>query len=307
MSQTTSRTGNQQTDTYVGFRALVLGLFLFSGVSGLIYEVVWSRMFVLVLGSTVYAVSTVLGVFMGGLALGSWLFGKVADRPGANGLRIYGWLELGIGVFGLLLPTLIHASDVIYRAAWPGVSDSFVGLLALRVLLVAMILIVPSTLMGGTLPVLSRFLVRSRRRTGLEIGILYAINTLGAVLGCFIAGFFPLEYLGIRQALLTAAVLNFAVGAAAVLWSRRAAAATAGEMPEEAPSNVRRYTPAQVRLALILYAFSGFAALALEVLWVRSLMYFTSVDTYAFTAMLSAFLCGIGLGSLIMSGSSPRP
>lgn len=277
-------------------------LFLFSGASGLIYEVVWSRMFSLVLGTTVYAVATVLGVFMGGLALGSWLLGSYADRPKTNGLRVYGWLELGIGGFALLLPLLMYLCDVIYRAAWPSVSDSFTGLLLLRIALVAMILIVPSTLMGGTLPVLSRFLVRSRERTGREIGSLYAINTLGAVVGGFTAGFFLLEALGAHGTLLAAAAMNFIVGGLALRWARGAAMPPVAEAePQTEGSPASACTRGQVRIALVLYAFSGLAALALEVLWTRSLMFFTSVDTYAFTAMLSAFLTGLGLGSLIMA------
>jgi len=285
----------------VGDRSIILGLFLFSGVSGLVYEVVWSRMFVLVLGSTVSAVSTVLAVFMGGLALGSWLFGRFADRPRANGLRMYAWLEIGVGGFAIALPGLIGLSNTVYQWAWPAVADSFGTLMALRVLLATMILIIPATLMGGTLPVLSRFLVRTRERTGREIGTLYAINTLGAVAGCFVAGFFLLEYLGVQRSLLLAAGLNFAVGGTALLRSRGVELPLAKRKAEPAPENTRHYSRSQVRLALVLYAFSGLAALALEVLWTRSLMYFTSVDTYAFTAMLSAFLCGIGLGSLLMA------
>ncbi len=292
----------RQLDRLGASRAVVFGLFLFSGVSGLVYEIVWSRMFALVLGTTVYAVATVLAVFMGGLALGSWLFGKLADRPGANGVRIYGWLELIIGLFAIVLPSLMKLSDVIYRAMWPAASDSFVQLLGLRIALAVMILIVPATMMGGTLPVLSRFLVRSRRNTGREIGLLYAINTLGAMIGCFIAGFYLLELLGIRLSLLVAAGLNFAVGAIALYWSRRVTGPE-DDLPvqEVDAAKTRLYTPVQVKLALILYAVSGFGALALEVLWMRSLLYFTSVDTWAFTAMLSAFLCGLGLGSLLMS------
>jgi spermidine synthase len=280
---------------------LILALFLFSGVSGLIYEVVWSRMFVLVLGSTVYAVSTVLGVFMGGLALGSWLFGRLADRPGASGLRLYGWLELGIGVYALVLPLLMGASDVAYRGVWPLVADSFAGLTFMRVLMAAFILTIPAALMGGTLPVLSRFLIKTRERTGREIGGLYAINTLGAVAGCLLAGFVLLEWLGVRGSLLAAAGLNLVVGTLALAWSRRVSGGSGGGVAEAPPANVRRYEPWQIRAALVLYAFSGLAALALEVLWTRSLMYFTSVDTYAFAAMLAAFLTGIGVGSLLVA------
>ncbi len=296
-------------------KLLVLGLFLFSGASGLIYEVAWSRMFSLVLGTTVYSVATVLGVFMGGLALGSWLFGGVADRGRISGLRLYAWLELGIGAFAVALPPLMRLSDSIYRAAWPAVEGSFEGLMLVRLGLACAILIVPSVLMGGTLPVLSRYLVHSRERIGLEIGTLYAINTLGAVAGCFIAGFFLLEHLGVRLTLYTAAVLNFIVGAVAFAWSRGDATGS-GREPAEEPRPSRgghadrgiadEVTLWQSRLALGLYACSGFAALALEVLWTRSLLYFTSVDTWAFTSMLSAFLAGIGFGSLAMARFAPR-
>ena len=283
-------------------RAIILSLFLFSGVSGLIYEVVWSRQFALVLGSTVHAAAAVLGVFMGGLALGSWFFGRIADRPGSNGLRIYGGLELAIGAFALLVLPLMRLSDVIYRAAWPAVSDSASGLMALRLLLSVMILIVPSTLMGGTLPVLSRFLVRAGERSGREIGTLYAVNTLGAVFGCFVTGFFLLELLGLRVTIISAAAVNFTVGIAALLWSRRATVTQAEDpLKKKTASSAERLRPGLARLVLALYCASGFAALALEVIWTRSLLYFVSADTWAFAAMLSAFLTGLGLGSLAMA------
>ncbi|MCK4304140.1 MAG: fused MFS/spermidine synthase [Candidatus Eisenbacteria sp.] len=284
-------------------RLLVLSLFFFSGLSGLVYEVVWGRMFSLVLGTTVYSISTVLSVFMGGMALGSWLCGRLVDRPGANGLRIYGYLEIGVGIFALLLPVLMDLSDGIFRSAWPLLSNSFVGQMALRILLAAMVLIVPATLMGGSLPVLSRYLVRRLNQSGPVIGTLYAINTLGAVLGCLLAGFFFLEHLGVRNTLLIAAVMNFIVGGAAIFASGRSALPPVhvDEPPEAGTVRPIAYTPRQIRLALILFGVSGFAALALEVCWTRSLLYFVSVDTWAFSAMLAAFLTGIGVGSLILA------
>ena len=120
----------------------------------------------------------------------------MADRPGLNGLRLYAGLELLIGAFALALPLLLWLSDRLYQAVFPVVESSFVGLITLRVLLAAIVLIVPATLMGGTLPILSRFLVKSNQRAGLDIGTLYAINTLGAVVGCFLAGFQLPELLG---------------------------------------------------------------------------------------------------------------
>jgi len=290
------------------YRTVIILLFLFTGVSGLIYEVLWTRMFSLVLGTTVYAIATVLGVYMGGLALGSWFFGRIVDRPGANGFRLYAWLEGAVGVYAFILPFLMSLSDEIYKLAWPFLSESFAGQMTLRLGLAVIILIIPTTLMGGTLPALSRYLVRSRGSSGMEIGTLYAVNTLGAVIGCFITGFFLIELLGVRMTLTTAAILNLTVALSAFYLSGRS-------HPEELKiprkktkrrkkktiEAAAKYSPRQIKAVLWLFALSGFTALALEVLWTRSLMYFVNIDTWAFTAMLTAFLCGIGLGSLIMA------
>lgn len=289
-------------------RRIVFLLFLFSGVSGLIYEVLWTRMFTLVLGTTVYAVTTVLGVFMGGLALGSWIFGRIADRQGINGFRLYAYLEGAIGIYAFLLPFLMDLSDSIYRAAWPVLSDSFAGLCSLRLCLAILILTVPSTLMGGTLPALSRYLVKRAAHSGYQIGNLYAINTIGAIIGCFITGFFLIELLGVQLTLTAAAILNLSVAAIAFRWSSRPqpvveeatqdSTQKKSKKPLKTESSITKF---QINTVLWLFAFSGFSALALEVLWTRSLMYFVNIDTWAFTSMLCAFLCGIGFGSLIMT------
>lgn len=298
---------------FPAYHTVVILLFLFSGISGLIYEVLWTRMFSLVLGTTVYAVATVLGVYMGGLALGSWFFGRIVDRPGANGFRLYAWLEGAVGVYAFILPFLIDFSDEIYKMAWPFLSESFAGQMTLRLGLAVMILIVPTTLMGGTLPALSRYLVRGRDRSGVEIGTLYAVNTLGAVIGCFITGFFLIELLGVRMTLTTAAILNLTVALSALYLSGRS-------HPEEIEIRQKKtkrqkekrievtteYSPRQIRAVLWLFALSGFTALALEVLWTRSLMYFVNIDTWAFTSMLTAFLSGIGVGSFIMARFADR-
>ena len=219
-------------------RSLALVLFLFSGFSGLVYQVVWARRFALVLGTTTYAIATVLAVFMGGLALGSWLFGRVADRKNINGLRLYGWLEIVIGLWALALPALLRLCDDIYRAAWPYVEDSFVGQLSLRIVLVFLVLLVPTTCMGGTLPALSLYLVRSLKRSGATIGSLYAINTLGAVAGCLVTGFFLIEQFGLSATLILAAVVNLGVGVLALAKGRGDVPAE-GEEGEAADAGIR--------------------------------------------------------------------
>jgi spermidine synthase len=299
----------QQTSRgFPTYRTVIILFFLFTGVSGLIYEILWTRMFSLVLGTTVYAVATVLGVYMGGLALGSWIFGRIVDRPKVNGFRLYALLEGAVGIYAFILPFLMDFSDTIYKAAWPLLSESFAGQTLLRIVLSILILIVPTTMMGGTLPVLSRYLVRRRNRSGVEIGTLYAVNTLGAVVGCFITGFFLIELLGVSLTLTIAAILNLAVAISAYYLSGRTHSKDLEVQLEESKQRKEKkvrprteYSRRQIQVVLWLFALSGFAALALEVLWTRSLMYFVNIDTWAFTAMLTAFLCGIGLGSLIMS------
>jgi len=292
---------------FPAYHTVVILLFLFSGISGLIYEVLWTRMFSLVLGTTVYAVATVLGVYMGGLALGSWFFGRIVDRPGANGFRLYAWLEGAVGIYAFILPLLMDLSDEIYRMAWPFLSESFAGLMALRLGLSVIILIVPTTLMGGTLPALSRYLVRGRDRSGIEIGTLYGVNTLGAVIGCFVTGFFLIELLGVKMTLTTAAILNLTVALLALYFSGRSHPQVSEiRQREKTTEPTVEYSPRQIRAVLWLFALSGFTALALEVLWTRSLMYFVNIDTWAFTSMLTAFLCGIGVGSFIMARFAER-
>ena len=152
--------------------------FFLSGISGLAYEIVWMRKLTLIFGNTVQAVSTTLAVFMGGLALGSFLFGKAADRSGRP-LRMYVLLELGIAVSALLvssllLPVLDGAYVFLYRS---GLSSG-ITIFLVRLVLGMGILLVPTVLMGGTLPVMGRFLVRAPAEVGSVMGSLYGLNTL---------------------------------------------------------------------------------------------------------------------------------
>ena len=160
-----------------------------SGASGLVYEVVWTRQLTLVFGSTVFATSTVLTAFMAGLALGSYYFGRMADRE-RRPLRLYAILEAGIGVFALIWPLLLSALNAIYVLAYRGLGAEFYSLSLIRFALSFLVLLLPSTLMGGTLPILSRFFVNRLEKLGLNVGTLYALNTFGAVVGCIAAGSF---------------------------------------------------------------------------------------------------------------------
>src|SRR5918912_2753712 len=212
----------------------ILLCFFASGMSGLVYQVVWVRELVLVFGATTFAVSTVLTAFMGGLALGSFYFGRRSEsinRP----LRLYGWLEIGIGVYGLAVPFIFAALPVVYHPIWRWLQLSFFTLSLVRFLFAALVLILPTALMGATLPVLASYYARDAHRIGLRVGSLYALNTFGAVIGAAVTGFALIPLLGMHATTATAAAINITLGLVALRISRlEEADAAVGEAAEPA-------------------------------------------------------------------------
>jgi spermidine synthase len=286
-------------------RRVVFALFFFSGISGLIYEVVWVRQLSLIFGVSVYAVSAVLTAYMGGLALGGYASGRWVDRlvDRRRVLRAYGSLEMGIGLTALLLPLALSGVTGLYVWMARYLGLSFYALSLIRLVLSLLALIVPTTLMGATLPVLSRFLVEGWEQRGLEIGGLYAVNTLGAVLGASAAGLFLIRLLGVVRTTWLAAAINLLVGAAA--WGLARTVPLSGgqrkprsEEREDEPDG-KWYSPQLVRLVLIGFALSGFASLGYEVLWSRILTIHSSNAIYSFSIMLSIFLAGLALGGWV--------
>ncbi|MBF8254427.1 MAG: Tetratricopeptide repeat protein, partial [Deltaproteobacteria bacterium] len=191
---------------------LIVGLFcfFFSGAAGLVYQVVWTRMLTQIFGNTTYAIATVLSAFMAGLAIGSYWFGKIADR-GKNDFLLYGLLEAGVGVYGFLVPWLFAGAQKLYGPIF-GLNQSYPFIFNLVLFFLSFILLVfPTLLMGATLPVLSRFFVRSFADFGRRIGDLYATNTLGAVIGCAAGGFFLIPTIGMRTTVFVAASVNMVI------------------------------------------------------------------------------------------------
>ncbi len=279
--------------------AVVLLVFFLSGAAALVYEVLWMRWLALIFGVTTYATATVLATFMGGLALGSWVFGRWIDGRG-HPLRVYALLEVGIGLYALAVPGIF----VGLRPAFVALHDLGLSATAFalgRALLAAAVLLLPTFLMGGTLPILVRFLVRRREDVGRGSGLLYFANTAGAVAGCLVAGFFLIEAVGLRGATWIAALTNFAVAGVALGIDRLHGEVAEPAGGEEAHAFVVTSPPAHRRLALWCITLSGFASLAYEVLWTRALLRYLYNSTYAFTTMLSTFLAGIALGSALYS------
>jgi spermidine synthase len=288
---------------------LLLLLFAVSGASGLVYEIVWMRRLALVFGSTTLAVSTVLAAFMGGLALGSDRFGRVADRRPGRTLALYARLEIAIGLLAVAIPLLLLGARSLYLRLEPSFESSPFLFFAVQFLLVAVVLALPTTLMGGTLPLLSRFTALSGPEIGRRVGGLYAANTIGAAGGVAAATYLLLPRLGLSTAERLAAAGNIAVGIAAFRLARieapepAAPATTARETPEAAP------LPLGARVLLWGTALSGFSAMVFEVAWSRILAMTLGSSVYAFGMMLLLFLAGLALGSALFArtAASRRP
>ncbi len=281
-------------------------LFLFSGATGLVYELLWVRVLYQTFGSTIQSVTTVVAAYMGGLGLGAWWFGRRVDRH-PRPAALYGWLEIAIGAFGAVSPFVLALVHRLYLGAAGALQLGGGASMALRFGLAALVLLVPTTLMGGTLPVLTRaFMASDRGELPRAVGRLYGLNTLGAVVGTALAGFFLIEYVGIRASLWGTALLNLALGVAALAVARPLAPLPpSGDGPVEA---ARPPTPRLLRsVGLVLLGLTAFASLLDEIAWTRVLVMIVGGSTYAFTLVLLVFLLGIGIGSRIVAHRSVAP
>ncbi|MBI5788357.1 MAG: fused MFS/spermidine synthase [Candidatus Schekmanbacteria bacterium] len=273
-------------------------IYLTSGFAALVYEVIWLRLFGLKFGISSLAVGTVLAAFMLGLAWGANFWGRyVAKKPTSNPLMLYAFLELGVGLYGLLLPYLLEFADnqflQIIKSSQPGFATLSLG----RFFLAMLLLFPPTALMGGTLPVLSR-LVKIED----EIGYLYGVNILGAVLGCLVSGFFLIGNWGVQNTNFLAAGINIFI-ALLVLLGRTTLLPEHCPHPDHPPSRGREevpiLSPTWRFLLLLTTVCAGFTSLSYEVLWNRILALMLRNTVYAFCTMLATFLTGLFIGSAI--------
>lgn len=280
------------------FLSMIQLLFFFSGFTALIYQMVWMRELVLVFGASMFAISTLLTAFMGGLALGSWYFGKRAARY-AHPLSVYGFLELGIGAYAFLVPFLFSSLIPLYQALATLFDFSFYIFSLVRFILAVLILLLPTALMGGTLPVLAER-YQNRETVGRGIGLLYAFNTFGAVLGVLGAGFFLLPALGLQKTVLLAALLNGTISLLAIYAGKRESTAAAARRPDP-PFPPAARTPFKRTVLLSVFALSGLSAMIYEVVWTRILTLILGSTVYSYATMLSTFLLGLAAGSFLFS------
>jgi spermidine synthase len=281
-------------------KPLIMILFLLSGFVSLIFQVVWLKTLVLVFGNTVWAVSTLLTAFMAGLALGSWLFGKIADKVGSP-LKLYGIIEGLIGFTALITLPLFDNLIYIYRPLYSLTGGDNVAMGVIKFLIAFLVLIIPTSLMGGTLPLLAKRFANDLKTAGSTIGYLYTINTLGAVLGTFISGFFLIPALGLKLTLLCASGANFIILIVILMITMK-------DKIRLSLKNLFKSKTSLTKNKYILWIFflCGFAALGYEVLWNRILVLSIGSSVYAYTVMLAVYLLGIAIGAAMMSYFIPR-
>jgi spermidine synthase len=281
-------------------------IFFASGISGLIYEVVWLRMLSRIMGVTIYATSTVVAAFMAGLALGSFLFGKFIDRR-KDPLRIYAALELLIGAAALAVPLVFSLSLPIYQYIYQLSGENQLWITVVRTLICFVTLLLPTTLMGGTLPVLTSWLVKRGSLFGRSFSLLYGINSFGAVLGVIISGFFTLEFVGEYRTILLGVLINLFVAILAyAVYKKDLQIEGRPVLAAAAEKRISPYSDQVRRVVLAAFIVSGFTSLAYEVIWTRQLILFLRTSIYAFSGMLAVFLAGIALGSISMRNMADK-
>ena len=284
----------------------IYACFIASGVAGLVYEVLWAKYLALYIGSTSSAQVIVLATFMGGLALGSQLLGKLADRT-PEPLRLYAFLEFGIGVYALLFDALFPVGRGLFLATAQAAGVG-AGALALgKILGCALSILLPTILMGGTFPAMSRFLIRRTDQAGPTLSRLYFLNALGAAFGCLLAGFFLIQAFGLKFTLVIGAMLNITAGLVTLAIQRAGSVGSAA--PGPAAESETAATPAEnaplprgtVILILTGLFVSGAVSMIYEVAWIRFLTLVLGGSTYAFCLMLATFIFGLSLGSFLLS------
>jgi spermidine synthase len=283
----------------------IVTIYFCSGLCSLIDEVVWVRLLKLTLGNTVYASSVVVSMFMGGLALGALVMSRFADRVQRR-LRLYAILEVCATLSALALPFLLKAADSAYRWFYLKYQPNHTALIIIQVMVSAFILLLPAMVMGSTLPLLGRYLTALRERVGRMVGRLYALNTLGAALGCFLAGFVLIRLAGVMGTLYIAAAINLLVAFGG--WRLSRTHDRVEEQPAEVPAAAEPATAAATAPYFLMAAIfcSGLISIGYEIVWMRSIVFLLGGFTYVFSAVLSVYLLGNVIGAAIGSRLSSR-
>jgi spermidine synthase len=289
----------------------ILFCFFWSGATALIYEVVWSKYLSLILGSTIQAQTVVLAAFMCGLALGNRLFGRWADRL-QQPLVAYGCMEILIGLYALLFAYLYRAADSLFASAGSHLLAHTTWLFFLKAALSAMLLLCPTILMGGTLPLMAAWLKKSTTEPARRTALFYAVNSLGAVCGAGLAGFALVQHVGMHGTINIAAVANLLIGSSVLVLSKALGnryqllpgSDPVQKQPEQATCSQGTSRSRALWHSCLLVACTGAISMGLEVLASRCLSLIFGASLQVFAIVLMAFILGIGVGSTLIA--SPR-
>jgi len=288
---------------------LVMLIYFFSGACSLIDEVIWVRLLKLTLGNTVYASSIVVSVFMGGLALGALIISRYADRV-RRPLRLYAILEFCAAVSALALPFALRFADKAYRWLYVRFEPSPTALLFVQVIISALILLVPAVVMGSTLPILGRYITAVIDRIGGFVGRLYALNTLGAAAGCFLAGFVLIRTAGVMETLYIAAAVNVLVALSGWFLSVRYDTTVVRPAKKKTPAEhrpaVKKLWATRQCVLLLAFFASGLVSIGYELIWMRTIVILLGGFTYVFSAVLTVYLLGNVIGAWFGSTLSKR-
>ncbi|MFA8344450.1 MAG: fused MFS/spermidine synthase [Rhodothermaceae bacterium] len=277
--------------------------FIITGATGLIYQVTWFKYLSLFVGNSTYAQMIVLSTFLGGLAIGNYVFGKKADKI-LNHVRVYGVLELFVGIYCLIYPVFNEFLGELFlnTAGEMNIDGQNLVFVILRFLFASSLLLLPTIAMGGTLPLISKFFIDKISNVRRELAILYFLNSFGAVWGIILSGFFLIKIIGLDNTIYFTAVINILIGLFAILLGIKKESITEIEEPEEEKEKYQ-ISNSTLKIIIAIVGTSGMAALLYEIVWVRLLVNFLGSSTYAFSVMLLAFISGITSGSFIVASA----
>ncbi|MGV7220102.1 MAG: fused MFS/spermidine synthase [Nitrospinales bacterium] len=290
---------------------MVYFFFFFSGATALVYEIIWTRMLTLAFGHTVFSVSVVLAAFMAGLGFGSYLWGHLVDTLSISNvdegvhkkhspIMIYAVIEIFIFISCALLSLVFSQFDLFYAWFHQWIPESPVLFNIIKAGLAFGLIFIPASFMGATFPVISKYIITDEKKLLSQVGVLYGLNTLGAVFGCVLTGFVFIAVFGVLETALLASIINLFIGVGAIRIFQ-----------EDEGGSVKNFKFPKVTLPpwswsrgnLLYVAVSfmcGFTALAYQIIWTRLLVFSIASTVYSFSLMLAVFLLGIVIGSLIV-------
>ena len=295
---------------------LIALLLLLSGLCALIYQVGWLRELRLIFGGTTLASAVVLAIFMGGLGFGGLFWGRIADRYD-NPLRLYAFFEIGIALLAGISPFLLTLTQNVYFSLGGSLAMGPTLALLVRIGASALVLGIPTFLMGGTLPAVARAVEKDSDRGRRSLALLYGLNTIGGVCGVILATFFLLELLGTRMTIWSGSILNLLVGFAALFLATRIGAVQGEEASDQTPDiSVNEaadtglvHSSATVLSPYVIYTAAflvGFSFFIMEIVWNRMLTPLLGGSVYSFGLVIAVVLSGIGLGSWLYSRGDKR-